>query len=125
MKLNTFDKDTINQEESNGSRLTFVKNGVLNINAVAAEIMKLKAGDKIALSQDERKPENWYIHKSPNGFQVRDSNKWQKKAGCAGLMEIYCEAFEKKADKNISFTIASESIKAGKFDLFQIFEIEE
>lgn len=55
-------------------RISFSKNGVINFNEAACQLMDLTVTDKLTLCQDEENPENWYFFKDKeNGFDVRKS----------------------------------------------------
>lgn len=76
MKLTTFNNDTMPKQAADRvglPRVRFQKGGLIVFNRTACRLMNLTAGKKIAFSQDEENPEDWYFHlDDKNGFQLRE-----------------------------------------------------
>jgi hypothetical protein len=84
MKLIYFSAQTLPKEMGGGStklpRVSFTKAGIIQFNKQACELIGLKAGDKVTLSQDDDAPQNWYFFKDKqHGFELRAA---YKDAGC-------------------------------------------
>jgi hypothetical protein len=73
MKLSVFNNENFPKSSyrSGGPKIGFAAKGQLSINYFAAELIGIKHGDKVSLAQDESDPENWYIFKDKDGFEVR------------------------------------------------------
>lgn len=52
-----------------------LKSGLIKLSHRLVQEMQCKEGDKIALSQDQEKPDNWYIHREENGFELKSKGK--------------------------------------------------
>lgn len=91
-------------------RVTFNKGGTIIFNQVACELMELKAGDRVTLSQDGETPENWYFHKDKqHGFEVRAVYKAKScMFNHRELVKTFCEAMEKSVEKTHNFKIAGQ-----------------
>lgn len=122
MKLIHFDKSAL-REQPNGSLITFAKKST-NINKIAAQLLGIKAGDSIAVCQDEEEPGNWYIYKSAEGFNVAQSNEHQFKVSTQLFKQSWCECFELSIEENYKFTIPSEPVKYKGLLLFQLNQVE-
>ncbi len=62
MKLKTYNSNsTACKIKSTKPFLTFGKNGVIRINALAAQQWALKPSDQLQFHQDEEDPVNWYV----------------------------------------------------------------
>ncbi len=74
MKLKTFTPDNCKVVKKSGVAAVGMnlKTGLFNMNKVAADLIGLKSGDSVLISQDEENPEDWYIEKVENGFVVRN-----------------------------------------------------
>lgn len=51
--------------------ISFSKKGVITINKLAAELLSLASGEKVAFYQDSERPMDWYIKKNHEGVPVR------------------------------------------------------
>lgn len=74
MKLKTFNAENASLKRSGKPTIRVNrKSGVLSLSTSALELMDLKQGSEIELSQDEDSPADWYIHKSHsgNGFKIK------------------------------------------------------
>lgn len=83
MKLKYFSQQTLPKVMGGGNRaarVSFAKSGTITFNEPATQLMGLKVGDKVSLSQDEEDPVNWYFFKDKeHGFEVRSA---YDKKGC-------------------------------------------
>ncbi len=90
----------------------FNKAGTINLNEKACERLELKTGDKIAIAQDEESPENWYIFKHEEGFDVRaTSDKKGFVFNHSSLCKEIFKFFELSTDKSHRFLLAEEETK--------------
>ena len=108
--LNTLPK----QNGGNGPkqpRVTFGKSGIISFNPAACALLELKPDSKIALSQDEEEPDNWYFYLDKEaGYTVRAG---YDKKGClfnhAVLGKEVTKYFELAEDATHNFKIAGQS----------------
>ncbi|MBX3253958.1 MAG: hypothetical protein KF862_07430 [Chitinophagaceae bacterium] len=111
MKLIYFTEKTIPKSttRSGTAKVTFNKTGVISINQKACDKMLLSPGDKISIAQDEKVPENWYIFKDTNGFEVRGG---YDKKGClfnhSLLTQTVVDALGLPIDKTHGFLVAGK-----------------
>jgi hypothetical protein len=76
MKLTTLNSLTTPRVFANGiAKISFTKAGTVYVNRYGVIATGFKPGDKVALSQDEDNPENWYIHLDKDGFELRENSK--------------------------------------------------
>lgn len=94
MKLRYFSQQTLPKLMGGGNKLpkvAFSKAGTIAFNAAACQLMGIKAGDKLTLTQDEDEPDNWYFFKDPNhGFEVRTG---YDKKGCLFNHSVMVKSF--------------------------------
>lgn len=97
------------------------KKGVIGISKEAAEMMKLKEGDKVEFFQDEKNKEDWYIGKTKNsdGLIVRSNGKM------SGLLlnnVVVCRKIAESAgiEQSASYLVSKKSIKHNGHDLWPI-----
>src|SRR5690606_19802427 len=87
----------------------FGKNGAIIVNKTAVELLKVKAGDKVEISQDEEEPKNWYISATneESGFVLRerkdDSLTFNSSSVCKDIMQSF------DLEGGVSFRVASET----------------
>jgi hypothetical protein len=77
MELKTYTTENSSRMSSGKPRITLsAKNGVIRLNKVAVESLKIKDRDKWSLSQDMKNVKEWYLHvNNENGFPVRVSSR--------------------------------------------------
>ena len=51
--------------------IRFYEQGQISLSMSAVKMMNLKNGDRIEILQDQNEPNDWYITKSKDGFQLR------------------------------------------------------
>jgi hypothetical protein len=116
MKLNTFTTVTMPKKmgRSTGSlsKISFCKSGLIQLNKAACTNLALSPGDKIAIAQDEDDPNNWYLFKHKEGFELR--GKDFERIGSLTfnhkiLIQTFLDAFELPLDQTYSFLISGES----------------
>lgn len=120
MKLTYFSQQTLPKQRISNTvaRVSFSKNGIIHFNGFAVDVMGLKNGDKITMSQDEEVPENFYFFKDPNhGFELRTS--YDKKGllfNHAALTKTFIEALGREPGQSYNFLMAGKptSIKGDK-----------
>ena len=75
LTLKQYDRTTSNGKGARGlSTLTMRLSGRVAISRRAADVLNVKAGDRLVLLQDEHEPRDWYIAFGENtGFTTRDN----------------------------------------------------
>lgn len=120
MKLVYFSEQTLPKQMGGKKtcKVAFGKAGTIHFNGPACELIGIKPGDKITLSQDEEEPENWYVFKdADHGFEVRAGYDGK---GClfnhSKLVIAFLEAIGKPVNKTVGFLIAGKptTIKGDK-----------
>lgn len=74
MKLTVFNAENFPKNQvgrAAGPKVNFGKKGQIAINSGTVELLGLKHGDSVSFAQDADDPENWYIYKDKNGYEVR------------------------------------------------------
>ncbi len=108
MKLKRFNAETCPQlVGAKGKRsLSINHKGHVLINGLAVTTMGLKPGDKISIVQDQDHPEDWYITKDPNGFELRhkSGNTLMTQSTAMCIQVLNCMEFTGK--HNYHFPIA-------------------
>lgn len=77
MELKTYNSENSSRTSTGKPAMAFSgKNGLMRINKIAIEKLKIKNGDRWSVSQDPKNVFDWYLHKDPeNGFKIRVSEK--------------------------------------------------
>lgn len=104
-----------------------LRSGAIRINAKMVEEAKFKTGDKVAFSQDEEKPENWYLHKDKKGFplnahgKARFSKNHSLAFCCKDLVGRLLQCTElKKESGTIEINIDSTPINVEGINFYEI-----
>ena len=116
MKLIHFSEKTLpkNSMRCMSPKIGLGKNGVIGINSSACDLISIKSGDRISISQDSKDTKNWYIFKDPNGFELRcgTTNKGFI-FNHTHLIKIMTDALGLPADQTHYFLIAGKSTTIG------------
>lgn len=120
MKLTVFDSTTLPQgtfgTRSGAPSVTFQNKGAIRLNAAAADLIGVKAGDKIAIAQDEENPADWYVFAHPEGYELRlFSDKKSLGFNNTPLKNTFYECFSIDAEtKGVRLLLAGQPTKVGK-----------
>lgn len=88
-------------------KVYLTKQGYVIVNLNACKVMGLKAGDLVAITQDVDAPENWYIHKSENGFALcEQGNRGLRFMRKSLVKAIVQDCFGWDADETYTFRLA-------------------
>jgi len=107
MELKTYTTDNSSRMSSGKPTITLsAKNGVIRLNKVAVECLKIKDKDKWSLSQDVKNVKDWYLHiNNENGFSIRVSERGEatlsNKTVCEDIRACVKNINEEKACKMI------------------------
>ena len=123
MKLIKFDKTNCAATARKGENaITMRRSGVISINGGSIQLTKLKAGDAIAILQDEDNPEDWYLTKDDDGFLLRDGGKASKtlNANNSAFVNKMFDALGIHTEAGVRFQLAPQPTKEGKMILHGI-----
>jgi len=123
MKLIKFDTTNCAATTRKGENaITMRRSGVISLNGGTIELTKLKAGDAIAILQDEENPEDWYITKDPDGFTLRNGGKASKclNANNASFVNKMLDALGIHTEAGVRFQLAPQPTKEGNMILHGI-----
>ena len=112
MNLTVFDASTLPLSPGGGARaprILFGAKGGININGSAAEMMGIKAGDRIAFAQDSDDASNWYAYKSKDGYELRlHSDKVSYQFNNSAFCKMLKECFGMPTNQSAKFLIAGK-----------------
>jgi hypothetical protein len=123
MKLIKFDKTNCAATTRKGENAITVRRcGTISLNIGCLRLTKLKAGDSIAILQDEQNPEDWYIAKDPDGFTLRNGSKASKCliANNSSFVNKMLDALGIHTESGVRFQLAPQPTKEGNMILHGI-----
>lgn len=90
--------------------LTYNGKGVFKLTAHAVEGLQLKAGDKIALAQDTKRPQDWYLLRSDKGYTLHYTNKESKNLqfNSASLVRILNRSLNQPDNLGLKIKLGNE-----------------
>ena len=94
------------------------KSGLISISKAAAEIMKIKAKDKLILAQDDQNPKDWYLAIHDSGFSARGDDGRLFFNSCA-IAKSFCDSIG--VDYPSSYLIGKKPTKIDGLDCWPIF----
>jgi hypothetical protein len=118
MKLKVFNPQTLPVVRHGEATVRLSDKGVVALSKRTCEIMNLKAGDGIALHQDEDELSDWYLEKTKDGYTTRTSG-----GNLTGLMfnaSSIVGLFDLNGKTSIRFKIAQEPTIVETQTLFAI-----
>jgi len=121
MKLRTFNAENSQQYKKGECTINVTRAGSFTLSKDLCEAMGIKAGDKIAVHQDELEPTNWYLSKSDDGFTVHDGGRGDATNSfnnARSAKEILMSI--DNHDNSVSFYVARKAEKIGKIDYHAI-----
>jgi hypothetical protein len=116
MNLTIFNAETAPKnsysQKSSLPKITFSKNGSIMLNKAAITLLDTNVGEKVSICQDEDTPENWYVYKDENGFELRGKDLEKTGYLCfnhSGLKNIFLESLGVDKDTTCGFLIGGEA----------------
>jgi len=110
MNLTTWDKTTITRAgvSPNTPMISINKKGQCFINKAARELTGLSDNDRVAVSQDQDNPVDWYLHKSPDGFILRINASGSMSFNSGDVREAVCSCFDFDSDETLKLEISEK-----------------
>lgn len=94
--------------------------GVIRLNNVAVELLKISKGDHVVLLQDEDKPKDWYVGASPEGFAVRPQGKTNNMAFGSHVLTNAVLTSLNVLDKSIRINIATTAVTVNGMPIYPL-----
>lgn len=118
MNLKKFTPETLPSRTGGPNAPTIAvsrKSGLITINKLAVDLIKLKAGDEIILVQDEHDTENWYVQKiATGGWELRQLDSGALAISSVPAARTLLGSLEIDTDKQVRMLIAGTPTKEGK-----------
>lgn len=121
MKLKEFNKVNAGSGKISTALVTVGVKGLVSINQAGCEKMKLKAGDRVSLFQDEEREKDWYLCRtdSENGFQLRENKSGSRSFNSSKLAASIVDSLGLEEAKSFKCLIGGMSPFEGK-ELFAL-----
>jgi hypothetical protein len=124
MKLKEFNTENVEKSRRGQASIRLTKSGMISISKELGELLQLKVGDKLALSQNEDKPKDWYLNVSPIGFAIRNDSKNEKEKNrfafnCSSLVQKLFDSIGYEGS-SIAFLVSEEAEKISKVSYYAI-----
>jgi len=110
MKLVTFNRVSVPSRSKGEAIVSLSRKGASSLSKDAVQLTELTAGEEIGFHQDEKKPEDWYMSRTEDGFMLRDDK------GSGGLAfnnvvmaDIILESLNIDQER-VAFLIGSEPV---------------
>lgn len=127
MNLTIFNAETTPKSQfgrSSAPSISFSKGGGIAVGRSACGLIGLHEGDKVALGQDPDNPEDWYLFKSKDGFDLRTpSTGYGLMFQNSGLRRMVIESLGLPVDQGHRFLIAGQPTVIDKVKYFAILTI--
>lgn len=127
MKLKTYNGDNciIGGRGIVHPRISFcLDTGIIRLNRKMVDLCQFKNGDLVAISQDENKPENWYLHRDNRGFALSADKSGKKKSMTFFSKDLVSRILEITHFRNEACTIgmnmSPEPIEIDGVDYYEI-----
>ncbi|WP_339679995.1 hypothetical protein [Cyclobacterium marinum] len=128
MKLKEYNKSTaLTRAVDNEPFITVnQKNGLINFNKGAINLLKLKGTETITFYQDEDNPLRWYFNQHPNGFKLREASSGSYVFGCKSLAKDIIDSLEVKGNSiRIPISKTAPTIDDNDYYLLDTFKVNQ